>query len=177
MKKLIAKPQLAFGEAVKLAFSRLTQMRGRSRRSEFWWFMLVYVVIYWVLGTIVPLVLPPMAAEIGVGIIMLLALPATARRLHDTGHSEWWVIVSWALNIVLSIYLVQCGFMDELQSVNADPMKAVAKLSMPVMGIGGLVLAVTSFATFIFCLIDSNPQANKYGESPKYEVVEENDTL
>jgi len=173
MKKLIAKPQLAFGEAVKLAFSRLTQMSGRSRRSEFWWFMLVFVIIYWVLGTIVPLVLPPMAAEIVVGAIMLLALPATARRLHDTGHSEWWVIVSWALNIVLSIYLVQSGFIDELQSVNADLMKAVSKLNVPVMGIGGLVLAVTSFATFIFCLIDSKPQANKYGESPKYEVVED----
>lgn len=89
MKKLIAKPQLAFGEAVKLAFSKLTQMSGRSRRSEFWWFMLVYVIIYWVLGSIVPFVLPPMPAQIVVGIIMLLALPATARRLHDTGHSEW----------------------------------------------------------------------------------------
>lgn len=98
---MIAKPQLGFSEAVKLAFGKITQMSGRSRRSEFWWFMLVYVIGYWVLSTIAAFVLPVVEAQIAVGLIMLVALPATARRLHDlrtwlmVGHrqlgAEHWV--------------------------------------------------------------------------------------
>ena len=173
MKRMIAKPQLGFGEAVRLAFGRITQMSGRSRRSEFWWFMLAYVIVYWVLSSIAAIVLPAMEAQIAAGVIMLIAVPATARRLHDTGHGSWWVIVSWALNVALSIYMLKCGFFEELTSVNPDPMKAVSTLNAPVFGVASLALAVTSFATFIFCLLDSKPIANKYGESPKYEVVEE----
>ena len=175
MKRMIAKPQLGFGEAVKLAFGKITQMSGRSRRSEFWWFMLVYVIGYWVLSTIAAVVLPVVESQIAVGLIMLLALPATARRLHDTGHGSWWVIASWALNIGLSIYMITSGFFEEIQSVNADPMKAILNMNLPLFGIASLALAITSFATFIFCLLDSDPLANKYGESPKYEIVEEND--
>ena len=159
---MIAKPQLGFSEAVKLAFGKITQMSGRSRRSEFWWFMLVYVIGYWVL-------------RIAAGLIMLVALPATVRRLHDTGHGSWWVIASWALNIGLSIYMITSGFLEEIQSINADPFKAIGNMNLPLFGIASLALAVTSFATFIFCLLDSDPLANKYGESPKYEIVEEGD--
>ena len=175
MKRMIAKPQLGFGEAVKLAFGKITQMSGRSRRSEFWWFMLVYVIGYWVLSTIAAVVLPVVESQIAVGLIMLVALPATARRLHDTGHGSWWVIASWALNIGLSIYMITSGFFEEIQSVNADPMKAILNMNLPLFGIASLALAITSFATFIFCLLDSDPLANKYGESPKYEIVEEGD--
>ena len=64
MKRMIAKPQLGFSEAVKLAFGKITQMSGRSRRSEFWWFMLVYVIGYWVLSTIAAFVLPVVEAQI-----------------------------------------------------------------------------------------------------------------
>jgi uncharacterized membrane protein YhaH (DUF805 family) len=175
MKRMIAKPQLGFSEAVKLAFGKITQMSGRSRRSEFWWFMLVYVIGYWVLSTIAAFVLPVVEAQIAAGLIMLVALPATARRLHDTGHGSWWVIASWALNIGLSIYMITSGFLEEIQSINADPFKAIGNMNLPLFGIASLALAVTSFATFIFCLLDSDPLANKYGESPKYEIVEEDD--
>ena len=172
---MIAKPQLGFSEAVKLAFGKITQMNGRSRRSEFWWFMLVYVIGYWVLSTIAAFVLQVVEAQIAVGLIMLVALPATARRLHDTGHGSWWVIASWALNIGLSIYMITSGFYEEIQSINADPFKAIGNMNLPLFGIASLALAVTSFATFIFYLLDSDPLANKYGESPKYEIVEEGD--
>jgi uncharacterized membrane protein YhaH (DUF805 family) len=171
MKKLTVKPQLAFGEAVKLAFSRIMQTSGRSRRSEFWWFMLVYIIVYWILSTIATLLFPPLGAQIAVGIIMLIALPITVRRLHDTGHGAWWVVVSWLFNVALSIYMVTSGYIEEITSVNADPIRAFESLNIPLFGTASLVVVFTSLATFIFCLLDSKPQANKYGESPKYVVV------
>ena len=71
--------------------------------------------------------------------------------------------------------MITSGFFEEIQSINADPFKAIGNMNLPLFGIASLALAVTSFATFIFCLLDSDPLANKYGESPKYEIVEEGD--
>lgn len=91
MKKVTAKPQLGFGEAVKLAMSRLTDIKGRSRRSEFWWSMLAFIIVYFIVNSIFELVLPLMAAQIISTFLMLLAMPLTIRRLQDTGKSMWWV--------------------------------------------------------------------------------------
>ncbi|MCR5130180.1 MAG: DUF805 domain-containing protein [Prevotella sp.] len=175
MKKLIAKPQLGFGEAVKLACSRITQMSGRSRRSEFWWFMLAFIVCYFVLSNILSVVLSIVAAQVLASLIMLIALPITARRLQDSGKSRWWVIISWLANTVYSVYFAQSDAMENLLSVNPDPTALMGLASDPVFMVSGLIQTVTALATFIFCLLDSTPGPNKYGESPKYVVLEQDD--
>ena len=43
--KITTLPQLSFAEAVKLNFARITDFRGRSRRSELWWNYLMYVIL------------------------------------------------------------------------------------------------------------------------------------
>lgn len=173
MEKLIAKPQLGFGEAVKLAMSRITQMSGRSRRSEFWWTMLVFIIGIYIVSSIVSAVLPLMTALIVNSLLALIALPLTVRRLQDTGKSRWWVIMSWAANLIYSIRLVQSGVIDELLSVNADPEALFGIVQDPVIVVASIVQFIAGLATFIFCLLDSSPRTNKYGESPKYVVVSE----
>lgn len=173
MEKLIAKPQLGFGEAVKLAMSRLTQMSGRSRRSEFWWAALVLFVGIYVVNSILSAVLPLMAAQIVGSLLTLIALPLTARRLQDTGKSHWWVIVSWVASLIYSVRMVQSGVIDELLSVNADPEALLGVFQDPLLIGASIVQFVAGLATFIFCLLDSSPQANKYGESPKYVALSE----
>lgn len=173
MEKLIAKPQLNFGEAVKLAMSRITQMSGRSRRSEFWWAALVFFIGIYIVNSIVSALLPLMAAQIVNSLLMLIALPLTARRLQDTGKSKWWVIVSWAASFIYSVRMVQSGVIEELLSVNADPEALFSIFQDPLIIVASLVQFVAGIATFIFCLLDSSPKANKYGESPKYVVVSE----
>ena len=89
---------------------------GRGRRSEFWWFFL-FVVIANALATQVDALLgfgqAGVVAEAGdggatlgawiaagpVGTILQLALfvpnlAASARRLHDTGRSGWWILIA-----------------------------------------------------------------------------------
>ena len=38
-------PQPSFGEAVKKNLSSLTDFKGRSRRSELWWNVLLYCIV------------------------------------------------------------------------------------------------------------------------------------
>jgi len=74
---------------------------GRARRKEYWFFVLFNILINvallaadWVTGTFNP--------ETGVGIlsgvyglaILIPSLAVTIRRLHDTGRSGWWCLVS-----------------------------------------------------------------------------------
>ena len=123
---------------------------------------------YWVLSTVVSLALPVLAAQIVSSLLMLLVLPLTARRLQDGGHSKWWVIVSWVASAVMNIYMASSSAMDALTSVNPDPEAALSMFTSPVVVVCGLVSMVAGIATFVFCLMDGKPEANQYGESPKY---------
>lgn len=169
MENKIAKPQLGFMEAVKLALGRLTDFKGRSRRSEFWWFMLAFIVASYVVSLILQLVLPLLAAEIIGLLLWSLALAVTMRRLHDTGHSHWWVVVSWVANAAYALYLIGSGAMDTLTSVNANPTAVLDIFKDPLLLVPMLIYYVAALGTFIFCLLDSKPEANQYGPSPKYE--------
>lgn len=50
MNNVTAKPQLSFGEAIKFASGRVTDFKGRSRRSEYWWFMLAFLIGYFIIS-------------------------------------------------------------------------------------------------------------------------------
>ena len=71
---------------------RCMDFSGRSRRSEFWYFVLVVAIIGGVIGGV-----------FGIGgiylfyllIVVLLSLSVQVRRLHDINKSGWWYFVSF----------------------------------------------------------------------------------
>lgn len=73
---------------------------GRSRRKEYWYFLLVYLLIYMVLGAIDTL-FGWFNKEAGFGLLsgvfmatmILPSLSVAARRLHDIGYSAWWLLL------------------------------------------------------------------------------------
>ena len=89
-------------EAVKAVFSKYSDFSGRARRSEYWYFALAYVVVL-IAAQIVVSVLGKISGVLGMlgGIALLLgvlaiivpSLAVSVRRMHDTDHSGWWVIV------------------------------------------------------------------------------------
>ena len=172
MKKVTAKPQLGFGEAVKLAMSRLTDIKGRSRRSEYWWTILAFLIFYWIVSTIATIVLPFNTAQIISSLLTILVLPLTIRRVQDSGHNMLWPILSFATGLIFSIYMVSSGILEMSQSVNPDIKVIEEKLTSPVFFVSVVVSLIAGIATFVFTLLDSKPETNKYGESPKY-VIEE----
>lgn len=63
--------------------TKYAEFSGRATRREYWSFLLTSI---FVTGTC------PIAA---IALIIPL-LAVTARRLHDTNHSGWWMLVPWA---------------------------------------------------------------------------------
>ena len=103
---------VGFGEAVRGAFGHILTFRGRASRSAFWWFALLEVIAYLVIGFITNRSsVAGTILDIVVGIPLWLAgLSLTVRRLHDANHTGWWwwiglvPIVGWI--VLLVFYLL-----------------------------------------------------------------------
>lgn len=173
MPKLIEKPQPSFLEAVRKGCNRLFDFHGRTRRSDFWWFMLAYMVCNLILTNIWEAFLPPLAAVICNLAVLSLALAITVRRLQDRGASKWWVFANYVSNAVY--VLISCGTSigEELMSVYASPEVSMSMLTDPILTILQIVIVITGLVTFVLCLLDGKPEPNKYGPSPKYIIQEE----
>lgn len=87
------------------ALKQYATARGRATRRQFWYFWLIDTVL-WLgihlvdgrLGTEIP--------EIVYGVATFLpSLAVTIRRLHDTGRSGWWFLVS-IIPFVGSVWLL-----------------------------------------------------------------------
>jgi uncharacterized membrane protein YhaH (DUF805 family) len=92
---------------------------GRSRRKEYWYFVLFVAIISIVLNIIDGLI-GAYARSSGVGLlssifslaILIPSIAVTVRRLHDIDRTGWWVLISlvplvgW---IVLLVFNVQDG--------------------------------------------------------------------
>ncbi|MFI7586399.1 DUF805 domain-containing protein [Spongisporangium articulatum] len=99
-------------QAVRSVLSQYATFSGRARRSEFWWFGLFYLLVTWglfivaallgagamalddTLGTAVLVVALIVAIVVMIGLIVP-SLAVQVRRLHDTGRSGWWLLLSF----------------------------------------------------------------------------------
>ena len=101
-----------------MALKNYVGFSGRSRRSEYWYFTLFYLVIAIVLSVLDGIVFGGSVDGKGTpvlsGLFMLaMLLPSIAvgiRRLHDTDRSGWWLLmglVPLVGVIVLIVFFVQ----------------------------------------------------------------------
>jgi uncharacterized membrane protein YhaH (DUF805 family) len=111
-----------FQEAVKTCFSKYVDFGGRASRSEYWWFVLAYVIVAIVAGLI---------HEVVYGLVILAfllpLLSAGARRLHDIGKSGWWLLLGLIplVNLVLLYFTVQPS-QPESNEYGAPPLATAA---------------------------------------------------
>ncbi len=100
-----------------MALKKYATFSGRSRRSEYWYFALFYLIIAVVLG-IIDRMAGTMTSDGMVGILgglftlamLIPSLAVGARRLHDTGRSGWWQLIALVPLIgviVLIVFYVQ----------------------------------------------------------------------
>jgi len=171
MGNLTVKPQVGFAEAVKTGLARLTDFKSRSRRSEFWWFMLAFVIVNYIVNFVCTLAMPVIMTIVISTLMMFFAFAVTVRRLHDTGKSGWWVVISWVASAVVQFYYSNMIAHGVLES--GDPQQLLVSMASPLYWVSALVALVTSIAVIIFCILDGKPESNKYGASPKYVSAEE----
>ena len=99
------------------AWKKYAVFSGRAHRREFWLFFLfnylagvfVYFIDY-TMGNTDPQTGSGLLSSVYALAVLLPSLAVTARRLHDTGRSGWWILigfvplVGW---IVLIVFLVK----------------------------------------------------------------------
>lgn len=153
-----------FATAVRTCLvEKYATFRGRASRSEYWWFVLAYVIAAIVVMFLVGLT--------GLGFLQLIfmlailspALAAGFRRLQDTGRPGWYVLIPAGISIFSMI------FAPAPMEIGADGMPTAmpgwgTTMLFGFLGIVQLVLAVI----FIWWLTrPSQPETNAYGPPPQ----------
>lgn len=180
---------LGFGEANKIFWSKSLDFTGRARRSEYWWgYLSVFIIsLIWSIAACVIVVFMLKGASIDLSDdneifrwflpkyllafspMLLLIVPvyaALTRRLHDTGRSGWWIVVYLLCSLVYlagSFYLIFNMFdiVESFENMNWG--------YFLVLTLFYLISVVLGIVIFVFTLLDSKPEENKYGPSPKYQ--------
>jgi uncharacterized membrane protein YhaH (DUF805 family) len=99
---------------------KYAQFTGRARRSEYWMFVLLVIIIevvYYALMGATGGMPAPGATPSGLGMVLTLifgvamlgllipALAVAFRRLHDTNRSAWWLLI-WLIPFLGALVLV-----------------------------------------------------------------------
>lgn len=92
-----------------------TGFQGRASRQEYWMFFLFNVLAVLALSIVGGIIHQTLGLILAYGYMLAVALPSLAvamRRLHDTGKSGWFVLISLVPavgSIILLIFLAQEG--------------------------------------------------------------------
>ena len=97
---------MTFSQSIKSVFSKYADFSGRATRSEYWYFylfnflvvMVYYIALFAMLGSG-----SRDSSAVGYLSVMIIiyalvmtipSLAVSVRRLHDTGHSGWWIFLN-----------------------------------------------------------------------------------
>lgn len=105
------------------ALKKYADFSGRAQRSEYWFFVLFYILID-ILLIIVDRMTGSFSAGAGMGLLsglfslamIIPSLAVSVRRLHDTDRSGWWLLIALVPligAIVLLVFYVQDSQPDE----------------------------------------------------------------
>lgn len=118
--KVMKTKKITFGEAIKSGFRNMFKFTGRVSRTEFWYFILFYAIVFYTLGIVLSFLTPfvmlkakipvtPQASLMIVGFIaFILIIPLvsiTVRRLHDSERKGAWVL-AYLLPMIIAIIVV-----------------------------------------------------------------------
>lgn len=102
---------------------------GRARRQEFWMFFLFNIIISFLISIIEGVIhLSGILSTIYSLGVLVPSLAVGARRLHDTGRSGWWLLIS-LIPLIGAIALIYFTVQDSQPGENTygpNPKQAAA---------------------------------------------------
>ena len=147
-------------EWATLPLKKYAEFEGRSRRKEYWMYVLLLIVVGIVIGVVERAL--GLAALVGpygpiTALFMLATLvPSLAvgvRRLHDTNRSGWWLLIGYG-PLILSLLL---------------PLLGMAGIGLAM--IVPLIALVGFIVLLVFMVLEGTRGPNQYGPDPKGEDV------
>jgi uncharacterized membrane protein YhaH (DUF805 family) len=153
-----------FPTSVKSGFSNYANFKGRASRSEFWWFVLFSQLIQTVAQQV-----SGSTATIAWFALLIPGLSVHVRRLHDSGRSLRWFL--WLAASMAGAALAFVGlFMQSAQTIaNLDAEQLFdngSQFWIFVMFISLISLVIGSVVNFVFLLMPSDEEMNKFGPPP-----------
>lgn len=112
---------------LKCIRNHYADFEGRARRTEYWMFFLVNLIIAVVIGLIGKAIHFEVIGTLYSLAMLVPGLAVGVRRLHDTGRSGWWwlvVLIPFAGAIWLIVLLALPGDQGSNQ-YGADPKEGV----------------------------------------------------
>ncbi len=72
---------ISFGKAISIGWKKYADFEGRATRSEYWYWVLFYILCFY--------------PTLGIGAVVLFipSIAVAVRRLHDIGMSGWWYLL------------------------------------------------------------------------------------
>ena len=119
---------MGFQQAIAVCFSKYAEFGGRARRSEYWWFFVFNLLMQGATAILDVAIFGGASGGVLNGLyslgVLLPGLGVGVRRLHDTNHSGWWLLISLVPLvgfILLIIWLTRPGDAGP-NRFGADPM-------------------------------------------------------
>jgi uncharacterized membrane protein YhaH (DUF805 family) len=150
---------------------RITDFSGRTRRADYWPFILTLLGLWFAELVVEIVVIPfrfgsPIAHGYAVfALFVLLAFAATVRRLHDVGWSGRWMAAYCALMLgfIATFFYWRYGVVHRPYG---QPNLALLRL-MPLVMVIGFAMNGLGLLVVILSLQDGTPGPNRYGTDPK----------
>lgn len=124
---------MSFTQAIQSAFANYFSISGRACRSEYWYFVLFCFVGAFVLGLIDAVVFGNtlQVSPLSTIFSLITFVPSVAlsfRRLHDTGRSGWWLLLSFVpvLGWIALLYFHTQKGTDGTNAYGADPLGGIS---------------------------------------------------
>lgn len=141
-------------EWMLMPLKRYADFSGRSRRKEYWMYLLFLIIVGIAIGVVEALLgLSATVANTGpISALFSLAtlvpsIAVSVRRLHDTDRSGWWVLLP----------LLPYGAL----------LVGVFTTNAALLIIGGLAVFAAASALLVFMCIDGTRGPNRFGGDPK----------
>ena len=134
--KVMETKKITFGEAIKSGIKNCFNFKGRASRTEFWYFILLYTLVFYTLGTIISFMIPfvmlkhqhPITPQAALGICSILfiillipLLAVTVRRLHDTERKGLW-LMAYVAPAILAVATVTYSmfFFSKVEKIETE---------------------------------------------------------
>lgn len=133
-----------------VALKKYAIFNGRSRRTEFWMFALINLLIVVGLGVVDFIYETPRLTLIYGFAVLIPSLSVTVRRLHDTDRSGRWILISLVPVAVWLILLFFVGLEEGRVRI-----------------LSGLIPVIGSLVLVCFMGQEGKSERNQYGPDPK----------